>query len=100
MLKITKELVAKQKDNIPYKEIEDEGILLNLENGEYFSLNEVGLFIWKLLNGAKNLERVAQHVSACYKVNKQLALNDLLKFIKVLYAKRLLTILTQRQGRD
>ncbi len=55
MVKITANTLIKRQDDIPWKEIKKEGILLKLEDGDYFTVNEIGLFIWKLLNGTKNL---------------------------------------------
>lgn len=92
MSKITADTFVKRQENIPWKVIENEGILLNLRNGNYFTINEAGLFIWKLLDGSKNLEKIAKRISSRYNINKTLAFSDLLKFIKTLHIKRLLVI--------
>lgn len=46
MANITPKSLIKRQDNVPWKEIEKEGTLLKLEDGDYFTVNEVGLFIW------------------------------------------------------
>lgn len=92
MVKIISNTLIKRQDNVPWKEIEKEGILLKLEDGDYFTVNEIGLFIWKLLNGTKNLEEIAHRISLRYNVNKDIALSDLLKFTKSLHQKGLVAI--------
>ena len=91
MAKITLESRIKRQDNTPWKEIDREGIILKLNDGDYFAINEVGLFIWKLLNGTKSLEQIAHRISLYYHINESMALSDLLKFIKILYKKELIT---------
>jgi hypothetical protein len=92
MTKITAETILKREANTPWKEIEKEGMVLNLKNGDYFAMNGVGLFIWKSLSGAKTLGDIAKRISSHYKVSRNKALSDLLKFIKALFKKGLITI--------
>ena len=92
MAKITLESRIKRQDNTPWKEIEKEGIILKLKDGDYFAVNEVGLYIWKSLNGTKKLDQIAQRISSHYKINKARALSDLLRFIKTLHKKGLTVI--------
>ncbi len=93
MAKITPKSFIKRQDNAPWKEIDKEGILLRLKDGDYFGINEVGLFIWKLLNGTKDLDEIAKRISLRYNVNKSTALSDLLIFMKILYKKDLIIFL-------
>ncbi len=36
-------------DHVMFRELDGEGVLLNLQSGNYFSLDEVGMRIWALL---------------------------------------------------
>lgn len=98
MVKITLKSLIKRQDNTPWKELDKEGILLKLKDGDYFGINEVGLFIWKLLNGNKDLEQIAKRVTLRYKVSKATAFSDTLKFIKTLYKKDLATLCGKNKG--
>ncbi len=91
-IKITPESVVAIKEDVPFKEFGKEGIVLNLINGDYFELDEVGLFIWKSLNGKHNLKRVAKRIGMSFEVNEKLALKDLIFFVKDLYKKNLVRI--------
>lgn len=70
----------KRNENAPWKEIEKECIILNLENGDYHTLDEIGLFIWKSFDGKKSLEAIAKSIAARYDVAPTQALKDLLAF--------------------
>ncbi len=83
---------VKRQDHIALKEIEKEGILLNLKNGHYFVTNELGLFIWKLLDRKKSLEQIAQRIVSRYEGTKTVVLASLIVFVKILYRQKLVTI--------
>lgn len=44
----------KYSDNVEWKQFDDESHLINIETGFYFRLNEVGNFIWPLLDGKQS----------------------------------------------
>ncbi len=47
-----------------FREIEGECVLLDLESGTYFGLNEVGTRIWNLLREGLPEERIAEIIAA------------------------------------
>lgn len=96
MAKMTTETRLKQHTNVPWKEIENEGVLLRLTDGDYYSVNETGLRIWKLLNGTKTLGQVARNVSSYYNISQELALSHLLEFVTLLEKKKLACICGQK----
>jgi hypothetical protein len=53
--------VIEPADNVSYHDLAEGGVLLDVETGEYFSLNAVGREIWKLISGPT---RVSDLVSA------------------------------------
>ena len=55
-------------DTVLSTELQDEGVLLNLETGEYFGLDAVGLDMWRALAAEGSVEaarRVARSVRRC-----------------------------------
>ena len=78
----TPDSVIQKIDDTDCKEIEDKGIILNLNNGDYFSVNKVSLFIWKSLNGRNRLAGIAKKVAANFNVDDETALKDLLDFVR------------------
>lgn len=55
----------------------NEQVLLNLDNGQYFSLDEVGARILDLLQQLDNLETVIQELSKEYDVSKEELVKDI-----------------------
>ncbi len=94
MTQFSSRSLIKRREQIVLKEmeVEKEGILLNLKNGHYFVANELGLFIWKLLDGKKNLEQIAGRIVFRYKGTKTAVLADLIVFVKGLYKRKLVMI--------
>lgn len=83
---------VKKQDHIVLKEIENEGILLNLKNGHYFVINKIGILIWKLLNGKKSLDEISQRILRRYQGSKTAVLADLTAFVKTLYKQKLVIL--------
>ncbi len=50
-------------------ELEDSAILLDLDTKYYYNLNETGLRIWQLLDGARDAAEIAQELSNEFDVN-------------------------------
>lgn len=83
--KIDGHVKFKRKDDVPWKEIDKECIILNLENGNYHTLDDVGLFLWKLLDGNKNLQEITKSIASRYDVTPAQAHTDLVTFLKELH---------------
>jgi hypothetical protein len=49
-------------DDVVFRELEGEAVLLNLETGVYFGLNEVGTRIWSLLQERVSLKQVLERL--------------------------------------
>lgn len=64
--------------DIPSRPVEGKGVLINLESGHYFSLNETGQFVWVRLTGEKELGQIAAEVAEEYDVTPEEALDDTL----------------------
>jgi len=57
--------------------LDREAVLLNLENGVYYSLNPVGTAIWESLNGDRSLEEVLSALRERFDVPNDVARDDL-----------------------
>lgn len=76
MKKTLKSSFIKRSDKAPWKEVENETLILNLTDGNYFGLNQTGFFVWKLLDGSKNLSDIAKAVANRYKISLKKAYQD------------------------
>jgi hypothetical protein len=53
-------------------------LVVDLDSGRYFSLGEVGGFVWHRLDGRRTLSEIADEVVGCYEVSPERARRDLL----------------------
>jgi len=49
---------AIDKNRVVYKVVDKETIILDLNNGNYYSLNDSAAFIWESLSTGKNLDEI------------------------------------------
>ena len=73
-------------------ELQKEGVLLNLETGQYYGLDEVGMDMWKVLRAGGNLEAARAAMIEQYDVTEDVLARDLEGFIAALAARTLIEI--------
>ena len=73
-----------------FREIQGEGILLQLENGKYFGLNDVGTRMWQLIVEHQSLQIVLARLEREYDVDAAELRTDLLRLVDDLSRNRLL----------
>lgn len=57
-------------------------MLFDSASGRLFELNESGKKAWVLIDGKRSLGEVAEAISMDYGIDKELAMRDLLEFVK------------------
>lgn len=62
--------------NVEWKQFDDESLLINIETGFYFRLNEVGNFIWRLLDGKQSCEEIIKKIVEEFDVQTEKAKSD------------------------
>lgn len=75
-----------------WREVDGEGVILNLESGAYYSLNEVGLKIWRLFDGRHSVEGIKALISQEYDVSLELAGQDVEKLVARLQREKLVEV--------
>lgn len=68
----------------------EEGLLLKLKTGDYFTVNEVGLKVWEAADG-RTPEEIAFSLVRRFDVTPEAALKDVRAYCKDLKAAGLLT---------
>jgi len=76
----SKKYPAKGRE-VVYKEIESKSVLLNLENGSYYTLNKTGTFIWSLLDGKTTVNQLIEPLTQSFDVTKDEASKDIFSLI-------------------
>ena len=82
----------KVSDKVVFREIDDRIVLINLESGYYYSLNECGRFIFNLLRKNKNMPEVLEAIKSKFKVSLETAKGDLEQFIEELEKEKIITL--------
>ena len=61
--------------------LDNEAVLLNLENGVYYTLNPVGTAIWELVTGERTLSEILSALCERYDVRPEAARRDLVALV-------------------
>ena len=79
-------------EGVVFREIQGESVLLHLDTGEYFGLNEVGTRVWQLLGASATLRDVLEGLRQEYEVETEQLEEDLLGLIAELAGKHLVIL--------
>lgn len=74
------------------RELEGEGVLLNLETEQYYILDDVGMRMWQVLAEHSNTEAVIAQLLDEYDVEETALRHDLAKLIAQLSESGLVTV--------
>lgn len=71
-------------------EFDGDSVLLNTETGQYFSINETGLFVWRHLQEKLEPQEIAGRLEAAFGVSREQASADIATFLSALRSADLL----------
>lgn len=72
-----------------FRDLDGEAVILNLESGTYFGLNEVGTRIWRLIEQHGRLQTVFDELCREYEVAPDRLKTDLVELVSRLAEARL-----------
>lgn len=70
----------------------DEAVILNLESGIYYGLNEVGARVWQLLQTPQSFSAIKERLLAEYEVDTETCEQDLVAILQDLQDAKLIEI--------
>lgn len=76
-------------DQVLFRQLEDEAVLLDLKSGKYFGLNDVGARAWQLILEHGSLSRVLEVLQEEYAAEPDLVQRDLLALAEQLVGRKL-----------
>jgi len=79
-------------DDVVFRELDGEAVILNLASGMYFGLDAVGTRIWQLLDTHRSLRRTLAALEQEYDAPLDQLAADLTAFVDQLKAKGLLSV--------
>jgi hypothetical protein len=83
---------ARVSDDAVFRELEGEAVVLNLAQGTYYGLDEVGTRIWQLIQRFGRLDVVRDSLIEEYDVEPSTAERDLLDLVGQLAARGLVEL--------
>lgn len=84
-------MVYQKNGKIEIAEMSDELAMLNVENGEYITINEVGKDIWELLDGSRSTEGIVESLMNIYEVKAEQCRTEVDAFLTDLETKGLVS---------
>jgi hypothetical protein len=69
-----------------------ETVILGVERGQYFSLNEVGAAIWELIQDPRTVEAVCSELLSHYDVTRETLEADVLEILETMHAQGLVQV--------
>lgn len=93
---LTAQSIVKKSENVIFRKIEDEYILVPLvasaaDVESIFNLNETGAAVWERIDGAKKLGDIIEEIKAEYEDEGQLE-DDVLVFLREIADAKLIEI--------
>jgi trimethylamine:corrinoid methyltransferase-like protein len=83
------ESIVKRGEDTPWNIVDDEVVLLNLDSGHYYSLNESGRRVWELLDGENTIPDIINTICEEFDVEQQEAAKDINTLIDELLKEKL-----------
>ncbi len=74
-------LVAKDSDQVIDRAVDDGALLINLHNGDYYSLNSTGAKVWESIDGSRTVGDLAALVLAEYDADAEEVVADVLNLV-------------------
>jgi hypothetical protein len=98
MLTMTSNIVTKEQTSFTELLDDQEGVILDLENLHYYTLNAAAVFLWKRLRSAaaSSVEELSDALSGAFKISRRLAELDTQAFLDELESNDLIAYSDKR----
>ena len=73
---ISGERVFGRRERVIVQQVEGDSVLLDIDSGEYFTLNEVGGRVWELCDGADTVDAIVETICAGYDADRGTVTTD------------------------
>jgi RNase adaptor protein for sRNA GlmZ degradation len=77
-------------DSVIYQTLQDEVVILNMTDQQYYGLDNVGASMWKMLLDQRDIGAAADRLTAVYDVERKTVMNDLSALVRQLLDSGLL----------
>lgn len=84
--------IVSQKEDIDVTELNGEKVMMNLDKGKYFMLNETGSVIWDAINEPKSISEIIESIINEYDIDKETCQSKVLEYLEKLNHEELVFI--------
>ena len=91
---ITKKSVVKPADKVLWNTIDNEAIILNINNGYYYTLNGVALAMWQACDGTVPILEAARVLTQVYNTTQAQLEQDMVAFFQDCLNESLISVVT------
>jgi len=82
----------RRQDGVLAQEAHGQTVLLRLEDGGYYALDEVGAAVWELCDGSRGIDELVDTLCAEFDAPQETVRADVAEFIDDLRRERLLAV--------
>ncbi len=87
---IRPESYPRRREQILAQKASDTLLLLNVDNGEYYALNEVGSRVWDLCDGTRSVSEIVDMLCQEYEAPSEIIEIDILELLQDLVQGRMM----------
>ena len=87
-------------EEVAAKVIDGEAVLINLSNGVYYSMDEVGALIWEMVESKYSLEEMVATICARYDVSTEQTQSDVERLAAELLDENLLSVADETTSKE
>jgi hypothetical protein len=88
--RIAPDTFIQRRNDLLFNEIDGEVVMLSIENGEYYGMDQVGTQIWEIIENPISFKDLINKLCEHYNVTEELCVKDTQAFISQLFEKNLL----------
>lgn len=81
---ISGESIVGQRERVLMQQVEGDSVLLDIDSGEYFTLNPVGSLVWERCDGATSVSTIVSVVCDEFDADPGTVLTDVLALVDAL----------------
>lgn len=92
MAEINDSTIIKRQPNLVFSKIDEEIVMMSINNGEYYGLDNIGSRIWEIIEKPVSFKELIETLKDEYEVTENQCISDVIEFINALNNKGLISI--------
>lgn len=89
---MTTNTMIKRKEGLDCTSLNDDMVMMDLEQGKYYSFNAVGTQIWEKIENPIAVGTLVQQLMSEYQVDQEACQQQVLEFVEMLHSAQLVHI--------